>query len=175
MGFSSVLWGPCIIRANTPDPDSGGTVMIVADVMTSQVATVTPNTSVREIADLFYRRSISGVPVVDELEVLVGIVTEGDLMGHIVRVGEQSRPRSWLAAITGAEALAHEYAKSHGHTAADVMTRQVHTTSEAADLASVVKLMERHGVKRIPVLRDGRLVGIVTRRDLLRVLATSAP
>lgn len=145
----------------------------VADVMTRQVLTVAPDTPVREIAGLLYTKRISGVPVVDEGGQLVGVVSEGDLMGHAAAVGEQPRRRSWLAAFTGGAELAHDYAKAHGHTAADVMTHGVQTIAETASLAEAVKLMERHRVKRLPVLRDGRLVGIVTRRDLLRLLATT--
>ncbi len=145
----------------------------VADVMTKSVLTVTTATPVREVASLLYTKNISGVPVVSDAGELVGIISEGDLMGHAAAIGERPRRRSWLTAFTGGEKDADAYARSHARTAADVMSRTVFTTTELADLPGVVKLMERHRVKRLPVLRDGRLVGIVTRRDLLRLLATS--
>lgn len=148
-------------------------MLTAADVMTQQVLTVTPATPIREIASLLYTKNISGVPVVDESGQVVGIVSEGDLMGHAAAIGERPRRRSWLAALTGGAELAHDYAKAHGAIAEDVMSRGVQTIAETATLPDVVKLMERHRIKRLPVERDGKLVGIVTRRDILRILATS--
>ena len=91
---------------------------------------MTPTTPVRDVARLLYTRNISGMPVVDEREqrLLVGIVSEGDLIGHVAAVGEQRRRRSRLAAITEGEALAHDCPKLHGHTAEDGMLREVHAT-----------------------------------------------
>lgn len=147
----------------------------VADVMTKSVLTVSLETPVREIATLLYTKNISGVPVINETGEVVGVVSEGDLMGHAAAVGESPRRRSWLATLlSGGDQLAQDYSKSHGHTAGDVMTRDVQTTTEETALADVVKIMERRRVKRLPVLRDGKLVGIVTRRDMLRLLATNA-
>lgn len=147
----------------------------VADVMTRTVLTVTPETQVREVAQLLYSKHISGVPVVDADGTVVGIVSESDLMGHVAAIGDaEPRRRSWLTVLLGGEGDADRYSKAHGRTAADVMTRTIHTTTEDATLAAAVKQMERHRLKRLPVLRDGRLVGIVSRRDMLRVLATSA-
>ena len=145
----------------------------VADVMTKNVLSVSVVTPVREIASLLYTKNISGVPVLNETGAVVGIVSEGDLMGHAAAIGEPPRRRSWLKTLlSGGDQLAKDYAKSHGHTASDVMSRDIQTTTEGTALADVVKIMERHRVKRLPVLREGKLVGIVTRRDMLRLLAT---
>ncbi|MBV9655468.1 MAG: CBS domain-containing protein [Acetobacteraceae bacterium] len=146
----------------------------VADVMTRNVLTVTMDTPVRDVANLLFTRNISGVPVLDRDGKLAGIVSEGDLMGHVGATGERPRRRSWLAALFTEDQQAERYAKTHASIAGDVMTSGVQTVTEETSLAQVVRIMERHGVKRLPVMRGGELVGIVTRRDLLRVLATSA-
>ena len=150
--------------------------MRAMDVMTTNVITVGPDTSVQEVAKMLSERSISGVPVVDAENRLVGILSEGDLL-HRVETGTerrvQRRRRSWwLDTIGSDEELARDYVKSHGRTAKDVMTREVVTVSDTTDLAEIANLLETRRIKRVPVVRDGKLVGIVSRANLVRALAT---
>jgi CBS domain-containing protein len=108
--------------------------------------------------------------VLDEAGGVIGIVSEGDLIGHAAIVGE--RRRSWWLSLFADETLsARDYVKTHGRTAQDVMTTPVITVEETATLADLVETLERHRIKRIPVVRGGNLVGIITRGNLLRGLA----
>ena len=150
--------------------------MRAMDVMTTNVITVDANTSVQEVARLLSERGISGVPVVDAADRLVGIVSEGDLL-HRVETGTErvsSRRRSWwLDTIASDQELARDYVKSHGRAARDVMTREVVSVTEKTDLAEIAMLLETKRIKRVPVLRDGKLVGIVSRANLVRALAVT--
>jgi CBS domain-containing protein len=147
-------------------------MLTAADVMTSDVITVTPDTSVREIAKLMYTRHISGVPVVDREKRVIGIVGEGDLLGHAEVAGERRRTW-WLDAFVNSNALARDYIKTHGRVAADVMTPTVFAVAPTALIAEIAKILERHRIKRVPVIDGGKLVGIVTRGDLLQALAAA--
>ena len=135
-----------------------------ADVMTADVVSVEPDTPVRDIAQLLYTRRISGVPVVEQGR-LIGIVSEGDLIGHAAAIGEQRRSW-WLSAFMDDSLSARDYAKTHGRTARDVMTSNVVTVEETTTLAEIAKTLERHRIKRVPVVRNDTLVGIVTRGNL---------
>ena len=151
--------------------------MRAMDVMTTNVITISPITTVQEIAQLLSERNISGVPVVDASNRLIGIVSEGDLL-HRVETGTEQRLRRrrrswWLDRFAAEEELARDYVKSHGRTAEDVMTREVVTVSESTDLAEVANLLETKRIKRVPVVKDGQLVGIVSRANLVRALATA--
>ena len=146
-------------------------MLSAADIMTSGVITVLPGTPVQDIAKLLYTNRISGVPVVDADGRVLGIVSEGDLIGHVGAVGEQRRSW-WLRLFVSESELARDYAKSHGTTAQDVMTREVVTVPETASVAEIARTLERHRIKRVPVVRDGKLVGIITRGNLLQALAT---
>jgi CBS domain-containing protein len=151
--------------------------MRAMDVMTTNVITVGPETSVQDVAKLLSERSISGVPVVDTQNRLVGIVSEGDLL-HRVETGTerraQQRRRSWwLDTIGSDEELARHYVKSHGRTAKDVMTSDVISVSDTSELADIANLLETKRIKRVPVVRDGKLVGIVSRANLVRALAAA--
>ena len=150
--------------------------MRAMDVMTTNVITVGPDTTVQEVAKILSEKNISGVPVVDTENRLAGIVSEGDLL-HRIETGTerrvQRRRRSWwLDRFEANEELARDYVKSHGRTAEDVMTRDVITVSDTTDLADIANLLETKGIKRVPVVKDGRLVGIVSRANLVRALAT---
>lgn len=145
-------------------------MLTAADVMTTDVVTVGPDAPIREIAQLLSARRISGVPVVDASGILVGIVSEGDLIGHKAIIGERHRSW-WLGLFSTDDMTARDYVKSHGRTARDVMTSDVVVVEEAAKLAEIVEAMNEHRIKRIPVVRNGKLVGIVTRSDLLHRLA----
>ncbi|WP_201861369.1 CBS domain-containing protein [Microvirga soli] len=147
-------------------------MLTAADVMTRAVITVRPETSIHEIAKLLCDHHISGVPVIDDEERLLGIVSEGDLIGHAQLAGEQRRSW-WQTFLNGPTVLAQHYAKSHGRTASDVMTDEVVAVLETTSVADTARTLEQHRIKRVPVLRNGRLVGIVTRSNLLQVLATT--
>jgi CBS domain-containing protein len=151
--------------------------MHAADVMTPNVITVDPDTTVQALAALLAERGISGTPVVDASGQLVGIVSEGDLL-HRTEIGtDQPGPgqRSWWLEDFAAT-QAREYIKSHGRTVEDVMTRDVVTVTEDTDLGEIATLLETKRIKRVPVLRDGKIVGIVSRSNLVRALgAAHAP
>ncbi|HUB14554.1 MAG TPA: CBS domain-containing protein [Acetobacteraceae bacterium] len=144
--------------------------MNAADVMTPDVITVSPDTPLEQVVALMLEHRISGVPVVDQ-DNLVGIISEGDLLRR-VELGTQPRRSHWLEAFASATALAGEYARSHGRKASEVMTADVISVEDTAPVAMIVEAMETYRVKRVPVLRDGKLVGIVSRANLLRALAT---
>lgn len=148
--------------------------MQARDLMSTTVVTVSPETRVREIARLLLTRHISGVPVVDADNRVVGIVSEGDLMRR-AETGTERRRSWWLSPFMDADELAREYVRSHGRRAADVMTRDVVTVTEDAPAGEIATVLERHRIKRVPVVRDERLVGIVSRADLLRGLAAQSP
>jgi CBS domain-containing protein len=149
-------------------------MMTASDVMTHEVTTVTRDTPVQEIATLLYTRRISGVPVVDPDGRVVGMVSEGDLMSHAKAVGEEPQPRSWwLSLFSDRSNSAENYTRSHARTAEDVMTNRVISVTEEQSLGEVAKLLEKNRIKRAPVLRDGKLVGIISRANLLQALAVS--
>lgn len=139
------------------------------DVMTPRPITVHPDTSVVEVARILLERGISAVPVVDG-ERIVGIVSEGDLLRR-AETGTERRRSWWLELVTSPETLAGDYARTHGGRAADVMTTKVVTVTEATPLAEIASLLEERRIKRVPIVRRGKLLGIVSRADLLRALA----
>jgi CBS domain-containing protein len=147
-------------------------LMKAKDVMTTEVVYAGPETSVRAIARTLLKRRISGVPVADHDGRVIGIVSEGDLMRR--PESETARPRSWLELMETPEDRASQYLKSHGLTARDVMTREPITVTEDTPLEEIAMLLERKAIKRVPVLRDGKLVGIVSRADLLHGLVARA-
>ena len=148
--------------------------MNAADVMTTKVTTVTPESSVGDAAKLMLQYRISGLPVVDRKGELVGIVTEGDFLRRGETGTERRRPR-WLEFILGPGRLSSEYVQAHGRKIADVMTSDPISITEDVSLEDVVDALERHRVKRLPVMRDGKLVGIVSRANLVQALATVLP
>jgi CBS-domain-containing membrane protein len=148
--------------------------MRARDIMTTSVVTTRPDSSIRDIAVLLSRRQFSGLPVVDAEGRLLGIVSEGDLIHHSA-IGADPKGKWWLASLSDPDAIARAYSKAHGQTAGDVMVRHVATISDEADLEAVAATLDTHGIKRIPVIRDGRLVGIITRSDLVHALAYANP
>jgi CBS domain-containing protein len=154
--------------------------MRAMDVMTTNVITAALDTSVQDLAALLSKHGISGVPIVNAANELVGIVSEGDLLHRVETDTErrtERRPARWFDPRASNRGLARDYVKSHGRAARDVMTRNVITVSETTDLGEIADLLETSRIKRVPVVRDGKLVGIVSRADLVRALATakSAP
>ncbi len=144
--------------------------MQARDVMITDAITVPPETPVPEIAALFLKRHISGVPVVDKDRAVLGIVSADDLV-HRPELGIERHRSWWLRMFGGVEEKVRAYVKAHGSRAADVMTREIVTVTEDSSLTEIVETLDQHHIKRVPVLREGRLVGIVSRADLLRGLA----
>ena len=144
--------------------------MKARDIMSTKVVTVSPSTSVRDVAGLMVEKHVSGLPVLNDNGTLVGMVSEGDLLRR-PEIGTEKHRRRWVSFFSGVDSQAREFTKSHALRASDVMTKQVIHVSEETPLGDVVGLMEKHNIKRLPVLSDGELVGIVSRADLLRALA----
>lgn len=147
--------------------------MNAGDVMTQSTITVEPDSSIMHAIQLMLKRRISGLPVVDETGALVGMLTEGDLLRR-AELGTQKRRPRWIEFLIGPGRLASEYVSACGRKVSEVMTVPVHTVTEDTPLIDVVKIMESRQVKRLPVVRDGRLVGIVSRANLLRALVSIA-
>ena len=142
--------------------------MKARDIMTVSVVTVSPETSIVEAANIMLANRISGLPVVDGDGQLLGIVTEGDMLRRSEILGESP----WRATPSApSEKRAEAYVKSHGHKVGDVMTKEVVTVDDDEPLDRVAMLLESRGIKRVPVVKDGRILGIVSRANLLRTLA----
>ena len=145
--------------------------MKARDVMVSPVITVKPSSSVREVAQTLLKERISAVPVVDDQGKLVGIISEGDLL-HRAEAGTQRRHSWWLVGLVGDESLASEYIKAHSRKVADVMTRKVVTAAPDSPLHQIAALLEKNSIKRVPIVANGQVVGIVSRANLIQALAT---
>ena len=143
------------------------------DVMTWGTITVEPDASVTRAVRLMLQNKISGLPVVDTNGQLVGMVTEGDFLRRGELGTRRQRPR-WLEFLLGPGKLATEYVQSSGQKVSQVMTPEPKTITPETPLEEVVGLMERHRIKRLPVVQDGKLVGIVSRANLLHALASVA-
>ncbi|MDP6704965.1 MAG: CBS domain-containing protein [Alphaproteobacteria bacterium] len=148
--------------------------MEAQDIMTRNVVTVGPDATVREIAQLLVDKHVSAAPVVEADGTLLGIVSEGDLVRRPEIAGER-RPSWWLAMISDPGDRAADYVKTHAQHAAEIMTKNVATVNEDTSVAEIAQLLESRRIKRVPVLSDGKLVGIVARADLLRALAVRPP
>jgi len=138
------------------------------DVMTSDVMSVRPDTPIGKIARLLLKRGISATPVVDDTGAPIGMVSEGDLIG---RDGRDARRDWWLSLVADRNADAVTRMLAPEILARDVMTQPVVTVSEDTDVGEIARLLATYRIKRVPVVRDGRLIGIVSRADLLRALA----
>ncbi len=144
--------------------------MQASDIMTAKVVTVSPDTDVEVIARILLERRISAVPVVGGDDRILGIVSEGDLLRRPET--ETERHRSWwLRLLADKQERAGEYLKSHGRRADQVMTREVVTVAEDTNVGDIAELLEQRRIKRVPVVRDGKLVGIISRANLLHGLA----
>lgn len=143
--------------------------MQAKDIMTTTVATVPPEATIREIATLLLARRVSAALVVDPDGAVLGIVSEGDLMRR-PETGTERRPSWWLSFVASPNETAVAYVKSHGGHARDVMTRDVISVPENTSLGEIAETLEKHRIKRVLVLRNGRLCGIVSRADLLHGL-----
>jgi CBS domain-containing protein len=145
--------------------------MKVSDVVTRKVISIEPQAGVLEAVRLMLQNHISGLPVIDAGGKLVGMVTEGDLLRR-AETGTQRRRSRWLEFLVGPGKLAGEYVHTHARRVDEVMTSEPVTVGEDAELDEVVRLMEGRGIKRLPVVRGGRVVGIISRANLLHALAS---
>ena len=147
--------------------------MRAKDVMTRDLISVTPDATVLQAARLMLQHHISGLPVVDASGKLVGILSEGDFLRRRETATQRRRSR-WLEFLMGPGKIASEYTQSHGSKVAEVMTSDVRTVGEDTDLEKIVELMEKHRIKRVPVMRDDKIVGIVTRSNLMHAMVSMA-
>ncbi|MBX6373943.1 MAG: CBS domain-containing protein [Acetobacteraceae bacterium] len=143
--------------------------MRARDLMTTSLVTVPPDAPVEAVARVLSDRGISGAPVVDSSGKLLGMVTEGDLMRRLAAV--EDRPQSWIAGLfKSADDQAARYARTHGRKARDVMTTDLVTVDEDTPIEHIARIIEEKNIRRVPVVRDGKLLGVVSRADLLRAL-----
>ncbi len=148
--------------------------MKAGDVMTRTVTTIQPTNTVAEALRRMLDGHISGLPVVDEKGHLVGIVTEGDFLRR-VETGTDRHPKGWFAFLRDPGSQAEDYVQSHAKSVADVMTREVQAVTEATPLEEVVTIMEKHKVKRVPVVHGKHLIGLISRSDLLAAVLDRLP
>ncbi|MFQ5657844.1 MAG: CBS domain-containing protein [Candidatus Methylomirabilales bacterium] len=142
--------------------------MLARDLMTTEVITATPQTSVEALTRLLLDSGVSAVPVVGAGGEVLGVVSEADL---VHRLRSPSRKKWWLAFLADRVELASEFARIHGRRVEDLMHQPAVTVTEETPVEEIARILEEHRIKRVPVVRDGRLVGIVSRRDLVRALA----
>jgi CBS domain-containing protein len=142
-------------------------------IMTRSVITVTPETTIVDAANLMLQRHISGLPVVDTNGTLVGIVSEGDFIRRS-EIGTGRKRGRWLRFILGPGKSASDFVHEHARKVSEVMTKSPLTITEDTALADIVAMMERNNVKRLPVVRGDKVVGIVSRANLLQAVASLA-
>jgi CBS domain-containing protein len=141
--------------------------------MTRPVITVTPETTIVEAANTMLQRHVSGLPVVDAAGTLVGIISEGDFIRRS-EIGTERKRGRFMKFILGSGKEATDFVHEHGRKIAEIMTPDPLTIDEDTDLEKIVELMEKNGVKRLPVMRGAKLVGIVSRSNLLQAVASLA-
>jgi len=142
-------------------------------IMTRPVITVAPETPIVEAANTMLQRHVSGLPVVNKAGKLVGIISEGDFIRRS-EIGTQRKRGRFLKFILGSGKEATDFVHEHGRKVAEIMTPDPLTVDEETDLEKIVELMEKNGVKRLPVMRGDKLVGIVSRSNLLQAVASLA-
>lgn len=147
--------------------------MLAIDIMTPVVATASLDTHISALARMMLEQHISGIPIVNTNGDLAGIVTEGDLLRRC-EIGTERDHSKWVEFFMSTDTLAAEYIKSHGRVAKDIMTTNVVTVDENTPIKKIAELFEARKIKRVPVMREGRLVGLVSRANLLQALVTNA-
>jgi CBS domain-containing protein len=147
--------------------------MKASDVMTPDVISADPDATVLQAARYMIQHHISGLPVIDKTGTLVGILSEGDFLRRR-ETHTDRRPSRWLEFLMGPGKLAAQYTHTHGSKVSEVMTTNLHTVSEDTSLEKVVEMMERYRIKRVPVLRGKKIVGIVTRANLMHAMVSLA-
>jgi CBS domain-containing protein len=146
--------------------------MKALDVMVRDVVTVRPDDTVAEAVRRLAEHDVSALPVVDIDDNVVGVISEADLL-HREEIGTEKHRSWWLEAMTPASTLAGEFAKSHGRRVEEVMSTDVVSAAEDTPLGEIATILERYRIKRVPILRGGKLVGIVSRSNLIHALASS--
>ncbi len=141
-------------------------------IMTTKVHTAKRETSIAELARVMTAERISGVPIVDDEGGMIGIVSETDLL-HRTELGTERRRKWWISLFLDSDMRARDFIKTHGLTAGDVMSRFIISVPADAKLAEVADILDANNLKRVPVLKAGKLVGIITRGDLVRALAAA--
>jgi CBS domain-containing protein len=145
--------------------------MKARDVMTPVVISIPSDATVTQAAQLMLQHRISGLPVVDTKGTLVGMVTEGDFLRRGELGTQRKRPR-WLEFLLGPGKLATEYVQARGQKVGDIMTTGLYTVNADMPLEDVVQLMERNRIKRVPVMDDGKMIGVISRANLVHALAS---
>jgi CBS-domain-containing membrane protein len=136
-------------------------------IMTSKVHTVRRDTSITDVAALMTAHRISGLPVVGDDGGMIGIISQTDLL-HRAETGTEKKRKWWISAFIDADMRARDFIKAHGHTVGDAMSRFVISVPHDASLAQVADILDANNLKRVPVLKDGKLIGIITRGDIVR-------
>ena len=147
--------------------------MKASEIMTPDVISADPDATVLQAARYMLQHHISGLPVIDKTGALVGILSEGDFLRRR-ETHTDRRPSRWLEFLMGPGKLAAEYTHTHGSKVSEVMTTKMHTISEDTPLEKIVEMMERYRIKRVPVLRGKKVVGIVTRANLMHAMVSVA-
>lgn len=142
-------------------------------IMTRPVITVTPDTTIVDAANIMLQKHVSGLPVVDAAGKLVGIISEGDFIRRS-EIGTQRKRGRFLKFILGPGQEAADFVHEHGRKIAEIMTPEPLTIGEETPLEEIVRLMEKNNVKRLPVIRADKIVGIVSRSNLLQAVASLA-
>lgn len=144
--------------------------MFARDIMTPDPVTILTDADLKQAARIMIERRVSALPVVNNKEQVVGILSEGDLLWR-TEISTEKKRSGWLEFFLSTDQLARDYVKSHGVKVGEVMTRPVLSVAEDTSLVEIADLFERHGIKRVPVLKDGKLIGIVSRADIVRAYA----
>lgn len=148
--------------------------MRAENLMTAKLVTVSPDASVIEAAELMLQHQVGGLPVVDASGTLVGMITSGDLLRR-TEIGTEARRGGFAEFQAGHGRIAADYAKAHGKQVVHTMTTALHTVGADAPITEkIVDMMDRHNVKQVPVIQQGRLVGLVSRTDILRAFVKTA-
>jgi CBS domain-containing protein len=160
------------VKRTGPSPGGvGGLSMNASDLMVRDVISIRPDDDLSEAVKLLVDHDISALPVIDEGRQVVGILSEADLL-HRDELGTKKIRPWWLEAITPISVLAMDYAKSHGRKVAELMSEKVITASESTPISELATLFERNRIKHVPIVRDGKLVGVVSRSKLTLALAS---
>lgn len=147
--------------------------MRARDVMTSPVVTAPADATVKDLVELMLKHRISAVPIVDSSGAPLGIVSEGDLIRRS-EIGTEQKESWWLWLVGGRMAMTEDFIKAHGTRASDIMSTEVIAVAPEATLAEIASTLERRRIKRVPVVENGTIIGIVSRANILRALASAS-